>query len=194
MLQNYLVQKMKFKKQTAILLGFLSINLIGCSSIEGRPKDAPNIVAVQKLDLERYIGKWYEIARYPNSFEKNCINVTAEYSKRTDGKIAVKNTCFDANNPSKKRVANGYAEQISGKSSIFAVNFAPFPLPKGDGNYHILWIAEDYSKAIIGEPKGKYLWFLARQKTLNKEDFEAMKNIAKAQFYNLDYLEIVKQQ
>ncbi len=184
---------MKIHKYSKFLFLLIGLNLIGCSSIEGRPISAPPIKSVENLDLNKYLGKWFEIARYPNSFEKNCINVTAEYSLRSDGKINVLNSCVDARNESKIKKAKAIAVKIENKTSVFAVNFAPIPLPKGEGNYHVLWVDDNYTKAIVGEPKGKYLWFLSRKKNISAQDFDEMKNIAANQFYDLKFLEIVEQ-
>lgn len=193
MLQNYLVRMMKTNKLSYLTIAFLALNLVGCSSIVGRPKNAEPLKSVSALDLNLYLGKWYEVARFPNSFEKNCVNVTAEYKLRDDGKISVLNSCYDAKNPKKLRIAKGVAEKLNEKAGVFAVNFAPFPLPKGEGNYHVIWVANDYSRAIVGEPKGKYLWFLSRDKFIKSEDLNQMKEIAKANSYDLNFLEIVTQ-
>lgn len=184
---------MKQKNKNLILSTIIALSLIGCSSINGRPKNAPALQTAPNIETSKYLGKWFEIARYPNSFEKNCINVTAEYSLNSNGTIGVLNTCYDKNNPTKKRSAKAYAQKVGDNNAILAVNFAPFPLPKGDGNYHILWVDDDYSKAIVGEPKGKYLWFLARSSKISDQDYEKMMQITKNQSYDLAFLEKVQQ-
>jgi apolipoprotein D and lipocalin family protein len=187
---SYLGLKMGKNKffNLAILLALFLTTIGACSSISGRPDGAPPIVAMTKIDANNYIGKWYEIARYPNSFEKNCINVTAQYSLLSDNKVGVTNTCIDKATQ-KARIAKAKASFIDKSEAILAVNFAPFPLPKGNGNYHILYVDENYQMAVVGEPKGKYLWFLARNPKISDQDFETLKNVALKNSYDLKYLE-----
>jgi apolipoprotein D and lipocalin family protein len=104
------------------------------------------------------VGKWYEIARYPNRFQRKCAgDVTANYTLRADGKINILNSCReqDGRTGSAKGTATVVDKQSNAKLKVSF--FWPFY-----GNYWILDLASDYSYAIIGEPKRKYLWILSR--------------------------------
>jgi len=119
---------------------------------------------VTTLDLERYLGKWYEIARFPNRFEKGCTGVTAEYAIRPDGKVSVINTCHED-------TPTGPMNRIEGQAWVKApgkltVTFVPW-LPFARGDYWVLHVEPDYSMAVVGEPKGKTGWILARGKSLS---------------------------
>lgn len=125
--------------------------------------------ALQKgVDLNRYLGLWYEIYRLSNNFEKfnneESSNVTATYSFNPDGKtIRVENKCKISNGRTES--AMGVARVVEGdkfNSKLEVSFFRPFY-----GDYWILDLADDYSWAIVGEPKGKYLWILARKKHLD---------------------------
>ena len=124
---------------------------------------------VASVDLNKYLGKWYEIYRLPNWFEDNdCVTVTAEYSLRPDAGVNVLNTC---QKQTKKEDAKGIAKIVEGsKNSKLRVSFfRPFY-----GDYWILDLASDYSWVLIGEPAGKYFWILARDKKLSPELEESL--------------------
>lgn len=192
MRQNFLDQKAN-QMRANLSLVFSVIFLASCSDISGRPQGAPPLKRVASVDVQKYLGIWYEIARYPNSFEKNCENVTAQYSMLEDGKIGVLNTCFDKNT-GKKRDAKAKASVIEGtNNAALAVNFAPVPLPKGQGNYHILHIDADYSIALVGAPSGKYLWLLSRTPKIDENKLAVLLNVAKDNQFDVSKLEYVSQ-
>jgi len=114
---------------------------------------------VKAVDPARYVGLWYEYARYENRFEKNCDGVTAEYALLPEGRISVLNTCKKGN-PVKVSRAKGKAKPVGDalKAKLKVSFFGPFY-----GDYWVLDHAEDYSWSIVGEPSGKYLWILTRQ-------------------------------
>jgi apolipoprotein D and lipocalin family protein len=115
------------------------------------------------VDLMRYLGRWYEMARYENRFERGCEGVTAQYSLRDDGLIEVINTCGKDPVSGKTRVSRGKAKIVEGSDNAkLKVSFLG-PLYVGD--YWILDHADDYSWSIVGEPSGKYLWILTRQRS-----------------------------
>lgn len=146
---------------------------------------------VASVDLQKYLGKWFEIARYPNRFERGCTNVTAEYSLVRENRVAVRNSCFVGG---KLKVANGTAVVIEGSEGArLAVNFAPFPLPLGVGNYHILHIGGDYQTALVGEPTGRFLWMLARTPTVADAQKRELEQAAVKNGYNLQMIENVIQ-
>lgn len=114
---------------------------------------------VKELDIEKYLGTWYEIARYDHSFERGLVGVTATYSMREDGKIKVENSGYKGTLSGKKSVAIGKAKipnpEISSKLkvSFFLWFYA---------DYFVLELDKDYKWAIIGSKSNKYLWILSR--------------------------------
>lgn len=149
---------------------------------------------VTRVDLDKYAGKWFEIARYPNSFEKNCTNVTAEYSQRSDGKITVINTCFKGSAAGEKEVAEGVARTVEGSNNAkLKVKFAPEWVPFASGDYWILHLEDDYSAALVGDPEGKYLWILARTKTIDDVLLDKIKSKAATLGYETAPLEMTPQ-
>lgn len=138
-----------------LLLLFTSLFLIGCSN-HHEP-----LPTVNKVDIDRYLGKWYEIARYEHSFEKGCSNVNATYTLRDDGKIKVENRCTK-NGKIDEAIGKAYATDET-NSKLKVSFFGPFY-----GNYWILMLDDDYSYAVIGEPSREYLWILSRTSTLDQ--------------------------
>jgi apolipoprotein D and lipocalin family protein len=146
-----------------IILSFLMLMFIAdyCFSAEPIP-----VAAVDSVDLVKYCGTWYEIARLPNWFQRKCdCNTTAEYILQTDGKIKVVNRCLKTD--SSQIVAEGIArkEENNGSNAKLKVRFAPSWvgwIPFVWGTYWILDLAPDYSYAAVGDPSRKYLWILSR--------------------------------
>lgn len=142
-----------------LILAAVAAALAGCASPPVNRRPETTLTTASSVEIERYLGLWYEIARFPNSFERNCEGVTAEYSRREDGLIRVVNTCREGAPDGKKRVATGRARiaDAATNAKLEVSFFGPFW-----GDYWILWRAEDYSLALVGEPSGRYLWVLSR--------------------------------
>jgi apolipoprotein D and lipocalin family protein len=145
-------------------VGLLLVLLAGTSTMAA---DLP-LTTVASVDLERYVGKWYEIARYANRFERKCISdVTATYSSLAGGKIRVVNACKDKDG--KITEANGKAKIVDSKTNakLKVTFFWPFY-----GDYWIVDLAPDYSYAVVSEPKREYLWVLAREPEMAPAAYE----------------------
>ena len=157
--------------RAAILIFVLA--LAGCAS--GPSGNAAVPQPARPVELERYLGRWYELARYENRFERGCEGVTAEYGKRPDGMISVLNTCRDGAPDGKARAAEGRAKVVEGSdgAKLKVSFFGPF-----FGDYWVLDRADDYSWAIVGEPSGQYLWILSRDPAPGEAVIEA--HIARA--------------
>jgi apolipoprotein D and lipocalin family protein len=124
---------------------------------------------VDHVDLPRYAGKWYEIARLPNRFEKKCArDVTAEYELK-DGNVSVRNTCIQQDGSS--TTAKGKAKVVDAATGakLKVTFFWPFY-----GNYWIIGLDPDYKWAIVGEPDRKYLWILSRTPSLPKTTLDTL--------------------
>ncbi len=159
----------------------LSFALTGCMNQPDYRAEIADPPTVASVDIDRYDGLWYEIARYPNSFQQDCQGVTAEYTQRPDGKITVLNTCRQGN----ARSAEGVARVVDGSNGAkLKVQFAPEWVPFASGDYWVLDLADDYSHALVGAPSGKYLWILSRTPDLPEETYAAITQRAEALGYD----------
>lgn len=140
------------------LLVLTAVTLGACA---GGPVGNPKPPEPAKpVDLSRYEGRWYEFARYENRFEKGCEAVTADYARRADGAVSVKNTCHEGAVDGPTKVSEGKAVPAGDpKGAKFKVSFFG---PALFTNYWVLDRAEDYSWAIVGEGSGRFLWILTR--------------------------------
>ena len=117
---------------------------------------------VGRVDLNRYIGKWYEVARYPNRFQRSCDHdVTAEYSIRKDGKIRVLNSCTTVAGKQKQVEGTAVIVDKETNAKLKVTFFWPFY-----GKYWIIDLGQDYEFAVVGEPSRGYLWILSRSPDL----------------------------
>ncbi len=149
-----------------------------------RDASAP-LETVDRVDLERYLGRWYEIARFPNSFEENCEGVTADYARRDDGLISVTNTCYKGSPGGEKNQANGRARVVdeATNAKLKVSFFGPFW-----GDYWIIGLADDYSLSLVGEPEGRYLWILSRTPEISDDVRERALSDLRRRGYNTDAL------
>lgn len=155
--------------------------IVGCGS------SYPPLEVVEKVDLNKYLGKWYEIASFPNSFQKDCNCTTAEYTlpENHEKYIIVKNSCNRKSPDGKLSVANGkafIADDIT-NAKLKVQFFWPF---KGD--YYIIDLADDYSYVLVGHPSREYLWILAREKTMLQETYNHLQYIAEQKGFDVTKL------
>ena len=134
----------------------------------------PTVTAVDYVDLERYVGLWYEIAKIPNRFQKDCVRgTTATYTLREDGRITVLNRCVEADE--EINGADGVAEVVHPSHAKLRVSFVSFlgwrPFW---GDYWVLGLDADYRWAAVGTPNRKYGWILAREPTLDESTLEGI--------------------
>ena len=129
--------------------------------------------AVPSIDIGRYLGLWYEIARLPNSFQEKCAGeVTATYSLFDDGDIRVVNRCRKEDGEMTEAEGRARRATVDGPNSKLKVRFAPAFLaflPFVWGDYWVIDIAPDYSYAVVGEPRREYLWILSRTPVLDEQ-------------------------
>jgi apolipoprotein D and lipocalin family protein len=168
----------------------LAVALGGCAALG--PKHPVGNTAVPQpakpVELVRYLGRWYEIARYEQGFQKDCEGVTADYSLRADGKIRVVNTCRKPDGSSKDATGRAKVVDAATNAKLKVSFFGPFY-----GDYWVLDRAEDYSWAIVGEPSGRYLWLLAREARPSAERIEALYARARALGYDTSMLRRTQQ-
>lgn len=159
-------------KLATLIAAFVSLLILNLNG-ENSP-----IEPVKYVDLNRYIGRWYEIARLPNKFQRNCeSNTTAEYFIIGDGKIRVINSCRRADGELIR--AEGIAKVVkSDKSNAkLKVRFAPTWigwLPFVWGDYWVIDLDSNYTYAVVGEPSRKYLWILSRTPQIDNPIYESI--------------------
>lgn len=118
----------------------------------------PPLATVAHVDVDRYGGRWYEIARYPAPFQRGCVNVTADYALRDDGKVDVLNTC-GAPDGSIRSTIRGVARVVDTETNAkLAVSFGGL----FEGAYWVIGLDDDYQWAVVGEPSRTFLWILSR--------------------------------
>src|SRR5664280_1540896 len=150
-------------KKTVLTL--LTLMLFGVA----RSQKLPTVV--ESVDLNRYKGKWFEIARLPNFFERKLKCTSAEYSLRDDGKISVINAGNYITDPQKSNSAKGVAwiPDKNFPAKLKVQFFWPF-----SGDYWIMELDKDYRYVLVGEPSFKYLWILAREKKMDEETYNML--------------------
>jgi apolipoprotein D and lipocalin family protein len=145
-------------------------------------KPTQNLSTVEKVDIEKYAGQWYEIARLPNSFEKGLNCVTATYTLKKNDKIEVLNKGYSIKDIGKSNTVKGTAwvpdSEYPGRLKVSF--FRPF-----SGNYYIISLDEEYNYALVGDPSRKYLWILARTKELNSTIYSELLEIAKINGFDI---------
>jgi len=157
---------------------------------------ASPVAPIASLDVPRYMGDWYEIAKYPNRFQKQCAGFTsAGYTLQPDRTVQVINRCRKADG--QLDTAVGSARQVGGPdSSVLKVRFAPrwlSFLPMVWGDYWVIDLDPAYSLAAVSEPKREYLWILSRTPTVPREAYEALLARLRSQGFDLSKLETTRQ-
>lgn len=174
------------KTNTLFLSFFIFFLMTACKTTAQSPLDQ---TVVKSLDLNRYLGTWYEIARFPHSFERNLQGVTATYSMRKDGKIKVLN--------------QGYKNSLDGKLSK-AVGKAKIPDPNQPsklkvsfflffyGDYLVLELDPDYQWAMIGSNSDDFFWILSRTPVMDPAVYNSLIENAKKRGYDISRIQRVQ--
>ena len=172
----------------ALALGVLALS--GCTTVFSKHPVGNRAVPepAKTVEISRYLGRWYELARYEQGFQKDCEGVSADYARREDGMISVLNRC---------RKPDGTIKDAKGRAKIVdpATNaklkvsfFGPFY-----GDYWVLDHADDYSWSIVGEPSGRYLWILSRDATPGQARLNELIGRVRALGYDTSMLRITQQ-
>ena len=179
-----------------ILLACLSSAafLSSCGTTQPAAAQAP-LKTTAKVSPDRYLGKWYEVAHFPQWFQKGCVSATADYSQNKDGTIGILNTCFREDGTT--RSVTGVAEPVDKLNNRLRVRFPEnffarlAPVPE-EGNYWIIDLSPDYRHAVVGTPDRQFLWFLSRSPSIPQKQFDRMKAVAAGQGFDLVKLVIDK--
>lgn len=149
---------------TRLLTWFLlALMSLGCSTTTTELRNLPPLTTVPRVDLNRYLGKWYEIASFPQRFQRDCTGTTANYALRDDGRIDVLNRCRKHSLDGPEDSSHGQARVVDRQSNakLEVSFFRPFW-----GAYWIIVLDPDYQYAVVGHPSRDYLWILSRTPTM----------------------------
>lgn len=164
----------------SFFLVIATVALFGCRT-PSAPADA-----VVDVDLDRYLGRWYEIASLPQYFQRGCFATKAFYSRRDDGRIRVLNECRDGALDGPVRRAEGVAWRVDESETAGKLKvrfFWPF-----SGHYWIIALDPDYQWAMVGHPERKYLWILARAPAMDDSSYDSLVRRAGAMGYDIGRL------
>lgn len=145
---------------------------------------------VPNVDLKKYAGKWYEIASYPQSFQKSCHCTTAEYTLSDKGYVIVENRCNRDSVNGRLSYIKGkaFVEKNTGNAKLKVQFFWPFR-----GKYWIIDLADDYSYAVVSHPNKKYLWILSRTPKMSDTVYQQILSRLKEKGFDLSKLQITQQ-
>jgi apolipoprotein D and lipocalin family protein len=157
----------------------------GCTTSTTERLGLPPLRTVTHVELSRYLGTWYEIANFPQSFQRGCTATTATYTLRADGDIDVLNRCRKDSIDGKEKSALGRARVVDRvtNAKLEVSFFRPFW-----GDYWIIDISDDYSYAVVGHPGRDYLWILDRNPTMAETTYQSIVTRLQAQGYETSRL------
>ncbi len=169
-------------------LSMLALSLLswGCTTTTTKRLQLPPLRTVDHVDLQRYLGTWYEIASFPQSFQRGCTATTATYSMREDGDIDVLNRCRKDSLDGPEKEARGRARVADPASNakLEVSFFRPFW-----GDYWIIDLGADYEYSVVGHPSRDYLWILSRSRTMAPEIYDGIVRRLEAQGYETGRLQ-----
>ena len=180
-----------------LLVSLLGLLLIGMSTSQAFAQQGEQPVKViAALDVPRYLGTWYEIAKFPNWFQRKCVgNTKAVYSLKSDGNLQVLNSCKTASGEISE--AEGAARQMGAKDSPkLEVRFAPewlSFLPFVWGDYWVIDLDPQYQVAAVSDPRREYLWVLSRTPQLDPKVYDDLLQRLKQQQFDIRKLEPTSQ-
>ncbi len=166
---------MKARAIVAALAG-----LAGCATTTTSRLRLPPLGTVAHVDLGRYVGTWYEIAAFPQRFQRGCTATTATYTLRPDGDLDVLNSCRKGALEGEERSARGRARVVdrATNAKLEVSFFRPFW-----GDYWIIDLADDYSYAVVGHPGRDYLWILGRTPAMDEATYQGIVTRLQSQGY-----------
>jgi len=185
-MNNVQTRRSRFSLAWAGLLVLVALVAAGCATTTTERLGLPPLQTVADVDLSRYTGTWYEIASYPQRFQKGCTCTTATYTLRDDGQISVENRCRKGSLQGRESVANGRARVADSTTNarLQVSFFGPFW-----GDYWIIDLGAEYEYAVVGNPSRDYLWILSRTPTLEDSVYAGILQRLRANGYSLDRLQ-----
>lgn len=168
------------------VFGFLTLlTIMTVNGLQAQPLET-----VPHVDLNKYSGKWFEIATFPQRFQKGCHCSTAEYTVSDKGYVIVENRCNKGSVKGKESYIKGkaFVEENSGNAKLKVQFFWPFK-----AKYWIIDLADDYSYAVVSHPNREYLWILSRTPKMDKSIYDGIISRLKANGFDLTKLQLTEQ-
>ncbi|NDF46017.1 MAG: lipocalin, partial [Betaproteobacteria bacterium] len=172
--------------------GFLTTALLVCS-VTSHAQALPPVQTIASLDVPRYMGTWFELAKFPNVFQRKCVsNTRAVYTLNADNTVQVLNRCRIQDGSAIE--ALGQAKQMGNATSpVLKVRFAPewlgwLPLVWGD--YWVIDLDDQYQLAAVSDAKREYLWVLSRSPKIDQTRYAALLQRLKQQGFDVDKLQV----
>lgn len=158
------MNRVKFTWSNLMIIAFIFFNF----SLSAQSDDLPELEVVDFVEIEHYLGKWFQVAAIPQRFQKGCQKSKAEYSKINKNRIRVINTC-EVNG--KKKIVKGEARVVDSETNakLKVQFFKPF-----EGDYWIIELGKEYEYAVVGDPSRSYLWILSRTSKISDELYESL--------------------
>jgi apolipoprotein D and lipocalin family protein len=173
-------------RSLAILPIVLAVLSAGC------PSNPPETAAF--VDLERYAGKWYEIARFPVFFENGLTGVTAEYALQVDGTVRVTNRGMQGALDGPESKIQGVAKVVDTETnSRLSVRFDPFPVCLFSADYWIIEVGQEYEYAVVSNPMRNILWILSRTPQMDQTLYDDVVGRLGAEGFDTAKLELTPQ-
>lgn len=166
------------------LIGFCTVLLLSACVASGGTAAPPQTVA--QVDLARYQGTWYELARLPMFFQRNCAQSEAHYSLQADGTMAVRNRCQTLQGEWQEANGQAFAQQAGHTDKLwvrFDNWFSRLFADLARGDYWVLYLDDDYRVALVGNPDRQYLWLLSRTPQVSAKTREQLLSIARERGY-----------
>jgi apolipoprotein D and lipocalin family protein len=180
------------KARHTAIPGFVCLCMLLTVTLAGCPCNPPETVA--SVDVQRYMGKWYEIAKYPVIFERGLVGVTAEYTLLDDGSVRVINGGF-------RKSFDGAVSRIEGKATVadpvtnakLTVQFGPIPFSLFGPNYWIIYLGENYEYAVVSNRCRSTLWILSRTPHMDAQVYDGIVAWLAERGFNTDRIELMPQ-
>ena len=176
---------MTWRGLAAGLMALATALLSGCRATTTERLGLPPLRTVERVDLARYMGTWYELASFPTSFQEGCCGTSATYTLEADGVVTVRNTCARGSLEGEVDSAVGRARVLdpATNAKLEVSFFRPFW-----GDYWIIDLDQDYTLAAVGPPSRDYLWILSRTRQIPEKDLAAITARVAAQGYETQRL------
>ena len=175
------------------IFGFLVLTVLCGLPLAGCPPENPPAVAAS-VDIARYMGVWYEIAKFPQFFQQGLVGVTAEYTLENDGRVRVFNRGYRDTLDGEESSILGYATVVdSATNAKLQVRFDPFPASLFAGDYWIIEVGENYEYAVVSNPDRSTLWILSRTPAMEDDLYQAIVGRLSEDGFDTDRLELTLQ-